>query len=52
MSMPSSAMAATAEGLTWSAGSEPAESTSTAPPDRWRVYAAAIWERPALWMHT
>ena len=35
MSMPSSAIAATAEGLTWSAGMEPAERTSMAPRERW-----------------
>ncbi len=47
--MPSSAMAATAAGLTASAGADPAERTSTASPARWRRKAAAIWERPALW---
>src|SRR2546421_3043601 len=36
MSMPTSRMASTATGLIWSAGSEPAERTSTASPARWR----------------
>src|SRR5215207_7889050 len=48
MSMPTSAMACTAAGLTWSAGSDPAERTSTVPADRWDRNAAAIWDRPAL----
>ena len=52
MSMPSSAIASTAAGFTSSAGAEPADRTSTAPPDRWWVKAAAIWERPALWTQT
>jgi hypothetical protein len=41
MSMPTSAIAATAAGLTRSAGSEPAERTSTAPCARWVKKAAA-----------
>jgi hypothetical protein len=52
MSTPTSAMAATAAGLTSAAGAEPAERTSTAPPDRAVRNPAAIWERPALWTHT
>ncbi|VBA38267.1 hypothetical protein LAUMK13_02037 [Mycobacterium innocens] len=52
MSMPSSAMAATATGLIWSAGSVPAERTSMRSPARWVSSAAAIWERPALWTQT
>ena len=50
--MPTSAMASTAAGLTWSPGSEPAERTSTRSPARWVSQAAAIWERPALWTQT
>ncbi|MNW67925.1 hypothetical protein D3C74_466020 [compost metagenome] len=45
-------MASTATGLIWSAGMDPAERTSTAPPDRARRNPAAIWERPALWTQT
>src|SRR5918994_2025520 len=52
MSMPTSDMACTASGLTWPAGSDPAERTSTAPEDRWDRNAAAIWDRPALWTQT
>src|SRR3954470_19740397 len=52
MSMPTSAMAATAAGLIWSAGSDPAERTSTASPARCRSQPAAIWERPALCTQT
>jgi hypothetical protein len=52
MSIPSSSIASRTAGLIWAAGSEPAERTSTAPPDRWCVYAAAIWDRPALWTQT
>nr|KEP23677.1 hypothetical protein DA06_05930 [Georgenia sp. SUBG003] len=52
MSMPTSAMASTADGLTCSAGAEPAERTSIAPPARWFSQAAAIWDRPALWTQT
>src|ERR671936_1678764 len=47
-----SAMAATATGLTWSAGSLPPESTSTASPAIAFRNPAAIWLRPALWTHT
>ncbi len=50
--MPSSSIASTAVGLIWSAGMEPADRTSTAPPDRWRSQPAAIWERPALCTQT
>src|SRR5690606_5386651 len=52
MSMPSSSIASTAVGLIWSAGAEPAERTSTAPPDRARRYPAAICDRPALCTQT
>src|SRR6478672_8078050 len=52
MSMPTSAMASTAAGLTFSAGWDPAERTSMAPWERVVRYAAAIWERPALWTQT
>jgi hypothetical protein len=52
MSMPTSAIAATAEGLTWSPGSDPADRTSTASPARCRSQPAAICERPALCTHT
>src|SRR5690625_1126758 len=52
MSMPSSAMAATAVGLSCSAGSDPAERTSMRSWLNSRRYPAAIWERPALWTHT
>ena len=50
--MPTSAIASTAAGLTWSPGLEPAERTSTRSPARWVSQAAAIWERPALWTQT
>src|SRR5262245_5943949 len=49
MSMPTSAIAATALRLTAPAGSDPPENTSTRSPARWRIQPAAIWERPALW---
>src|SRR3954468_19080869 len=52
MSMPASAMAATAAGFTFSAGWDPAERTSMAPLERVVRKAAAIWERPALWTQT
>ncbi len=52
MSMPTSRIASTAAGLTWSAGAEPAERTSTRSPARCDSHAAAIWERPALWTQT
>lgn len=52
MSMPTSAIASTAAGLTWSPGAEPAERTSTLSPARCRSQPAAIWERPALWTQT
>src|SRR4051794_11792672 len=50
--MPTSRMTSTAAGLTWSAGSLPAERTSTASPARWRSQPAAIWDRPALCTQT
>ena len=52
MSIPSSSSASRTAGLIDSAGADPAERTSTAPPESTRVYAAAIWDRPALWMQT
>src|ERR1019366_5639697 len=52
MSMPTSAIAATAEGFTWSPGRLPAERTSTCPPLRLVRKPAAIWDRPALCTHT
>src|SRR5271168_1315072 len=52
MSTPSSAMAATATGLIWSAGSVPAERTSMRSPARWASSPAAICDRPALWTQT
>src|SRR3954453_1438712 len=52
MSMPTSRIASTATGLTWSAGWLPAERTSTSSPARWRSQPAAIWERPALGTQT
>ncbi|ONH21790.1 hypothetical protein BL253_37875 [Pseudofrankia asymbiotica] len=52
MSMPASAIAATATGLIWSAVSDPAERTSIRPAARWVSQPAAIWERPALWTQT
>ncbi len=52
MSIPTSAMASTAAGLTASAGALPAERTSMASPARAERNPAAIWERPALWTHT
>src|SRR5579863_270950 len=51
MSMPTSAMASTTAGLRCSAGSVPAECTTTRP-WAWRTMrAAAIWDRPALCTH-
>src|SRR5665647_1068022 len=52
MSIPSSSMASTATRLISPAGIEPAERTSTAPPDIADRSPAAIWERPALWTQT
>src|ERR1035437_7429963 len=52
MSMPTSAIAATAEGFTWSPGMLPAERTSTRPPLRWVRNPAAICDRPALCTQT
>src|SRR6478609_9314286 len=50
--MPTSAMACTATGLTWSAGIDPADRTSTFPSERAVRKPAAIWERPALCTQT
>src|SRR5665647_3284163 len=52
MSMPTSAIAVTAEGFTSSPGMLPAERTSTCPPLRWVRKPAAIWDRPALCTQT
>src|SRR5258708_422839 len=51
-SRPISAMAWTTAGLSWLAGWDPAERTCTPPPASWSSRAAAIWERPALWVQT
>src|SRR5262249_37596325 len=51
-SRPISAITCTATGLIWSAGSEPADRTSTFPLLSAVVSAAAIWERPALCTQT
>src|SRR5262249_23474402 len=45
-------MAWTAAGLTWSAGSGPAERVSIRSPALWRSQPAAIRERPAVWTQT
>src|SRR5215467_12307048 len=52
MSRPISAMATTTAGLSWSAGCDPAEVTRTRPAAWWSSNAAAIWDRPALWVQT
>src|SRR5215469_14942778 len=52
MSRPISAMAWTTAGLSWSAGCDPAEVTRTRPAACWASSAAAIWDRPALWVQT
>src|SRR5215475_493978 len=52
MSRPISAMAWTTAGLSWLAGCDPAEVTRTRPAPCWFSSAAAIWDRPALWVHT
>src|SRR5262249_44930351 len=51
MSMPTSAIASTAAGLTVSAGSDPPENTSTRFAARCSSHAAAICDRPALCTH-
>ena len=48
ISIPTSAIASTAIGLIESFGAEPAERTSTFPPDSVDINPAAICERPAL----
>jgi hypothetical protein len=50
--IPTSRIASTATALTWPAGAVPAERTSIRSPDRAANQPAAIWDRPALWMHT
>ena len=52
MSSPSSAMTSTTIGFTRSAGSDPADRTTTRSPPRCSVNSAAICERPALWTQT
>ena len=52
MSIPISASASTAAGLISSPGALPAERTCTRPLAAWSSSAAAIWLRPALWVHT
>src|SRR6516225_3103053 len=52
MSRPISAMAWTTAGLSWPAGWDPAEVTRTRPAAWWSSRAAAIWDRPALWVQT
>src|SRR3954447_147544 len=52
MSMPTSAIACTATGLTWSFGAVPAERTSIVSPARAVSQPAAIWDRPALCTQT
>src|SRR5215469_8385585 len=52
MSRPISAMAWTTAGLSWLAGCDPAEVTRTRPAAWWSSSAAAIWDRPALWVQT
>src|ERR1700683_5279878 len=52
MSMPTSAMAWTTAGFSSLAGWEPAEVTRTRPAASRFSSAAAIWDRPALWVHT
>ena len=45
-------MAWTTAGFSSLAGWEPAEVTRTRPAACWSSSAAAIWERPALWVQT
>src|ERR1700684_1219776 len=52
MSRPISAMAWTTAGLSWLAGCDPAEVTRTRQAASWSRRAAAIWDRPALWVQT
>jgi len=51
MSMPTSAIAATAAVLISVPGSDPPDHTTAWSPARWRSQPAAIWERPALCTH-
>ena len=51
MSMPRSAIAAIAAGLTWTPGSVPPDQAMAASPAWWVKNPSAIWERPALWVH-
>src|SRR5215469_15787491 len=52
MSRPISAIAATTAGLSSAAGCEPADVTRIRPAAWWSRMAAAICERPALWVQT
>ena len=49
MSMPISAMAATADGFTSMPGSDPPDQATARSPARWLNHPSAICERPALW---
>src|SRR5262245_23517099 len=49
MSMPTSAIASTAAGLTSLAGSDPPDQATARPPARWLNQPSAICDRPALW---
>jgi hypothetical protein len=51
MSMPRSAMAAIADGLTSRPGSEPPDQPIARSVVRAWKNPSAIWERPALWVH-
>src|SRR5262245_7176444 len=51
MSMPTSAMARTADGLTSLPGSDPPDHATARSPARWLNQPSAIWDRPALWTH-
>src|SRR3984957_7064927 len=52
MSRPISAITWTTAGLSSSAGCDPADVTRTLPAALWSSRAAAIWDRPALWVQT
>ena len=51
MSMPTSAIAWTEAGLTWSTGGDPAHRISIPPADSSVENPVAIWDRLALWTH-
>src|SRR4051794_22880902 len=50
MSIPTSAIACTADELISPAGCEPPDRATAWSPARWLKYPRAIWERPALWV--